>query len=336
MLKEALLYKKSVNHSVDCFLCNHYCKISEGNYGVCGVRQNVKGVLYSHVYGEVIAVNIDPIEKKPIFHVSPGSKSFSIATVGCNFHCAFCQNWQISQKKEAERLGIRSREISPEEIVEQAVKNNCKSISYTYTEPTVFFEFAYDISKLAKQRGLYNVFVTNGYMTKDAIEMIHPYLDAVNVDLKFFSDEHYRKVCGAKLEPVLDSIRCMHNLGIWIEVTTLVVPGQNDSEKELKGIAEFLANTGKEIPWHISRFHPDYKMDNLRPTPVSVLEDAYNIGKAAGMRYVYIGNVLEEEKTLCYNCGNELIARLGFEVVKYNIKDSKCPKCGNKIDGVCL
>jgi len=336
MLKEALLYKKSTNQSVDCSLCNHFCHISEGGYGVCGVRQNIKGLLYSHVYGEIIAANIDPIEKKPIFHMFPGSKSFSIATVGCNFHCAFCQNWQISQKQEAERFGITSRSVTPEGIVEQALKNNCKSISYTYTEPTIFFEFAYDVSMIAKKKGLYNVFVTNGYMTKDAIKMIRPYLDAANIDLKFYSNDNYQKICGARLEPVLESIKYMRELGIWVEVTTLLIPGKNDSQKELKGIAEFLAETGKEIPWHISRFHPDYKMDNLQSTPMNILEEAYSTGKKSGLKYVYIGNVLEEEKTLCYSCGNELIARLGFDVIKYNIKDSKCPKCGSEIDGVGL
>jgi pyruvate formate lyase activating enzyme len=334
MLKEALLYKKAENNGVDCFLCSHYCKIAEGNYGICGVRQNIKGVLYSHVYGEVIALNIDPIEKKPIFHVFPGSKSYSLATVGCNFRCDFCQNWQISQKKEAERLRTEIRDFTPEEIVEQAVKNRCKSISYTYTEPTVFFEFAYDVARLAKRAGLYNIFVTNGYMTKDAIGIIKPYLDAANIDLKFFNDDSYRRVCGARLEPVLDTIRYMHEQKIWIEVTTLIVPSQNDSLKELRGIADFLAGVGKEIPWHISRFHPDYKMDKIPHTPVKVLKEAYKEGKNSGLRYVYIGNAWEEEKTCCYNCGEILISRQGFDIVKYNLNDSMCPECGMLIDGV--
>lgn len=336
MLKEAILYNKAENLRTDCFLCNHYCKIQEGKYGVCGVRQNIKGILYTDVYGEVIALHVDPIEKKPLFHFFPGSKAFSIATVGCNFRCGFCQNWQISQKKEADRLGLRPEKVSPEEIVEQAIKYNCKSISYTYTEPTIFFEYAYDIAKIAKERGLYNNFVTNGYMTKDALGVIRPYLDAANVDLKFFNDENYRKVCGAKLEPVLETIRFMRELKIWVEVTTLVVPGQNDSTKELKEIAAFLADTDKEIPWHISRFHPDYQMADLEATPLTKLKEAYRIGKDAGLRYVYIGNVLEEEKTFCYNCDTELISRLGFEVLRNNIKKSKCPKCGSVIDGVGL
>lgn len=336
MLKEAVLYNKAENLRTDCFLCNHYCKIQDGNYGVCGVRQNIKGILYTHVYGEVIAMHVDPVEKKPLFHFFPGSKAFSIATVGCNFRCGFCQNWQISQKKEAECLGVRSEKITPEEIVKQAIENKCKSISYTYTEPTIFFEYAYDTARIAAAKGLYNNFVTNGYITKDAIKMIKPYLSAANVDLKFFSDDSYKRVCGASLEPVLESIKFMREQGIWVEVTTLIVPGQNDSNVELEGIARFLAGVGKEIPWHISRFHPEYKMADVEPTPVSKLKEAYEIGKNAGLRYVYIGNVFEEEKTYCYSCGADLITRIGFSVLENNLKDSKCVKCGTKTDGVGL
>lgn len=336
MFKEALLYKKAEDKRTDCFLCNHYCKIKEGKFGICGVRKNVEGVLYTIAYGKAIAANIDPIEKKPIFHMLPGSKSFSIATIGCNFRCGFCQNWQISQTAEAMKLGVKAYDMPPEDIVKQAKGYGCKSISYTYTEPTIFFEYAYDTSKLAKDEGLYNIFVTNGYMTKEALEMIHPYLDAANVDLKFFNDEKYRKMCGARLEPVLEAIRLMHKLNIWVEVTTLVVPEQNDSAEELKMIASFLVEVGKEIPWHISRFHPDYKILNLESTPLSKLKEAYKIGKDAGLRYVYIGNVPEEEMTYCYSCGKDLIRRFGFEVLKNELKDAKCPKCGAIIDGVAL
>lgn len=333
MPKEALLYKKAENNRTDCFLCNHYCKIQEDKYGICGVRQNIKGTLYTHAYGEVIAMHVDPIEKKPLFHFLPGSKAFSIATVGCNFRCGFCQNWQISQKKEAERLGVQAEKISPEEIVQQAIRYKCRSISYTYTEPTIFFEYAYETSIIAKENGLANNFVTNGYMTVDAIDMIKPYLDAANVDLKFFKDESYRKICGGKLEPVLESIRYMHNVGIWVEVTTLIVPKENDSPEELKGIADFLAGVGREIPWHISRFHPDYNMTNIPATPLDTLKKAYDIGKEAGLRYVYMGNVPEEEATYCYSCGEELISRLYFDVLRYKLKDSRCPKCGVPVDG---
>lgn len=336
MSKEAVLYKKTASLEVECFLCSHFCKIKEGKFGFCGVRQNIKGILYTHSYGKVIAKNIDPIEKKPIFHMFPGSKSFSIATLGCNFRCGFCQNWQISQIKEIEDSDRGIYEISPEEIVREAKESNCKSISYTYTEPTIFFEYAFDIAKLAKKENLYNVFVTNGYMTKEALGLIKPYLDAANVDLKFFNDDSYRRICAGSLKPVLETIRLMHELNIWVEVTTLVIPQENDSPKELKDIAEFLASVGKEIPWHVSRFHPDYKLTNLSPTPLEKLEEAYKIGKMAGLKYVYVGNVLEEENTYCASCGKDLIARYSFSVVTNNLKSGKCPKCGTVLDGLAL
>lgn len=333
MPKEALLYKKAENNRTDCLLCSHYCKIQEGKYGICGVRQNIKGTLYTHAYGEVIAMHVDPIEKKPFFHFLPGTEAFSIAAVGCNFRCGFCQNWQISQKKEADRLGVKAEQISPEEIVRQALRYKCRSISYTYTEPTIFFEYTFDTSKIAKENGLYNNYVTNGYMTREMLDMYSPYLDSANIDLKFFNDESYRKICGGKLGPVLESIRYMHKLGIWIEMTTLVVPGQNDSHEELKGIAEFIAGVGKEIPWHISRFHPDYNMTDLPATPLDKLREAHELGREAGLRYVYIGNVMEEEVTYCYKCGEDLIGRSGFSITRNRLDDSKCPKCGAVIDG---
>lgn len=336
MLKEAILYKKLDEKKVSCFLCAYRCKISDGDFGVCKVRQNKGGTLYTYTYGEIAAAHVDPIEKKPIFHMLPGSKSFSIAAIGCNFHCSFCQNWQISQKSEADKLDVRIEKMSAQEVIQSAKKYGCESISYTYTEPTIFMEFACDAAKLAKENGLSNIFVTNGYMTEEALEVIRPYLDAANVDLKFFNDEIYRKVCGGRLLPVLESIRLMRKLKIWVEVTTLIVPGQNDSCDELQKIAKFLCETGEEIPWHISRFHPDYKMDAIEATPVSKLKEAYKIGKDAGLRYVYIGNVLEEEKTLCYNCQRDLIVRLGFDVLSNVVKNSKCPYCGSAIDGIEL
>ena len=336
MLKEALLYKKLAGKKVSCFLCSHRCLISDGNFGICQVRQNKDGALYTYAYGEVVAVNIDPIEKKPLFHMLPGSKSFSIASVGCNFACGFCQNWQISQKKEADKRKRASEPMSPEEIVKEALSSKCKSISYTYTEPTVFFEYALETAKLARAKGLYNIFVTNGYMTRESLEMLKPYLDAANVDLKFFNDESYRQVCGGHLGPVLENISLMREMHIWVEVTTLLVPGKNDSLEELKGIASFLAGAGKEIPWHISRFHPDYKMSDLEATPLSKLKEAYKIGKDAGLRYVYIGNVLEEEKTFCHNCGEGLISRIGFEVFENNLKNGRCPDCDTALDGIAL
>lgn len=336
MLKEALLYQRLPDRKVSCFLCSHRCFINDGDFGICRVRQNKGGRLYTLGYGSVAAANVDPIEKKPIFHMLPGSKSFSIAAVGCNFRCGFCQNWQISQKKEADALGISSQAMAPEEIIAGALRAKCKSISYTYTEPTIFFEYAFETGKLAKENGLYNIFVTNGYMTKEALEMIAPYLNAANVDLKFFNDDSYKKSCGARLKPVLDTIFLMRKMDIWVEVTTLVIPGENDSPDELVGIAAFLASVGKEIPWHISRFHPDYKMTDKGATPLTTLQEAYQIGKNAGLRYVYIGNVLEEEKTYCYKCQKSLIARMGFEVIENNLKNGRCPECATPLDGAAF
>lgn len=336
MLKEALLYQRLPDRRVSCFLCSHRCFINDGDFGICQVRQNKGGRLYTLAYGSVAAANVDPIEKKPIFHMLPGSKSFSIAAVGCNFRCGFCQNWQISQKKEADTLGISSQAMAPEEIIAGALRAKCKSISYTYTEPTIFFEYAFEAGKLAKEKGLYNIFVTNGYMTKEALEMIAPYLNAANVDLKFFNDDSYKKSCGARLKPVLDTISLMRKMDIWVEVTTLVIPGENDSPDELRGIAAFLASAGKEIPWHISRFHPDYKMTDKGATPLTTLQEAYQIGKNAGLRYVYIGNVLEEEKTYCYKCQKSLIARMGFEVIENNLKNGRCPECATPLDGAAF
>ena len=333
MLKEALLYQRLPDNKVSCYLCSHRCFINDDNFGICQVRQNKGGVLYTYAYGEVVAANIDPIEKKPLFHILPGSSSFSIASAGCNFRCGFCQNWQISQKREADKVGVSSKPMSPQEIVANALSYKCKSISYTYTEPTIFFEYAFETAKLAKTKGLYNVFVTNGYMSKEALEMFQPYLDAANVDLKFFSDQSYIRVCGAKLRPVLESIALMRKLNIWVEVTTLVVPGENDSTEELKGIASFIAGTGKEIPWHISRFHPDYKMTDKASTAFSKLKEAEQLGKDAGLRYVYIGNVLKEDKTYCSKCARSLISRLGFDIVENNLKNGKCPDCGRELEG---
>lgn len=332
MRKEAALYTKLPDKKVECFLCNHRCKIADSKYGFCGVRQNIDGTLYTQVYGEVIASQVDPIEKKPLYHFFPGSNAYSIATIGCNFRCGFCQNWQISQaSKRSEDLS--GYELKPEEVVREAKRYKCKSISYTYTEPTVFFEYAYDTARLAKKGGLYNNFVTNGYMTKEALDAVKPYLDAANVDLKFFKDETYQKICGAHLEPVLDSIRAMKKMGIWLEITTLLVPGLNDSKQELKDIAGFIAGVGAEIPWHISRFHPDYKYTDLEPTPLSTLKKAREVGQEAGLRYVYLGNVAEDTDTYCYHCKELLIKRGYLYTLSLNLDGDKCPKCGRAVEG---
>ena len=335
-LKEARLYEKLENKQVSCYLCSHHCHISDGKLGICGVRENREGTLYTHTYGQPISQAIDPIEKKPLYHFFPGSSSFSIATVGCNFQCGFCQNWQISQVKEAKRFQRPTRDVQPEEIVKQAKRSGSVSISYTYTEPTIFFEYAYDIAQLAKKERLYNVFVTNGFMTEETILMIQPYLDAANIDLKSFSEDYYNKICKGKLGPVLKSIELMKKLNIWVEVTTLLVTGLNDSEDEMMKIASFIAGVDKTIPWHISRFYPQYQMGDLDATPPDVLNRAYQIGKRAGLRYVYLGNVGVGNTTSCHQCQKVLIERAGFSVRRHRLKDGKCPDCGSVIDGVGL
>lgn len=334
MKKEAMLYEKLDNKMVHCFLCGHQCRIADGKAGFCGVRRNESGALYSLVYRDVIAMNVDPIEKKPLYHFLPGSLSFSIATPGCNFRCGFCQNWEISQMNILEVPDYSSRDLAPEAVVSGAIRKNCRSISYTYTEPTIYFEYAYDCAKAAREKGLYNVFVTNGYMSKEAIQTIAPYLDAANVDLKYFKDESYRKVCSGSLQPVLDSIKQMKASGIWVEVTTLIVTGSNDSPEELEAIAGFLAGVDKEMPWHISRFFPNYKLTNLEPTPEETMELAADIGARAGLKYVYLGNVYGYgSDTICPNCKKDVVKREGFDVLENNVKQGKCGFCSETIPG---
>ena len=335
MIKEAMLYEKLDDQCVHCNLCAHRCTIKPDRRGICGVRENRDGILYSLVYGTLIAEHIDPIEKKPFFHVYPASLSYSIATVGCNFSCDFCQNHDISQMPRS-TLMITGNNILPAEIVSQAKKSGSKTIAYTYTEPTVYFELAYDTAKIAHENGLKNVFVTNGFMTTEAIDMMAPFLTAANIDLKSFRDEFYKKRCGARLNPILESLKKMKEMGIWVEITTLLIPAFNDSDEELKNIAQFIAGLGIETPWHISRFHPQFKMLNLPVTPVSSLHRAVEIGKQSGLKYVYSGNVPgdEGENTHCFPCGNLLIKRYGFKVVSINLKGNKCSKCGMELEGV--
>ena len=336
-MKEAMLYEKLSDQRVHCYLCHHHCRIGEGKRGVCAVRENREGTLYTLVYRQLISRNVDPVEKKPMFHFAPGSRSFSIATVGCNFRCDFCQNYEISQMPRDENT-ITGQDVAPEEIVAMAKKTGCKTIAYTYTEPTIYFEYAYDIALKASKEGLKNIFVTNGYMTEEALRTIHPHLHGANVDLKAFQEEFYRNRCGAKLEGVLRSLEVMKELGVWVEITTLIIPGLNDSEGELGGLARFIASLGKEVPWHISRFHPTYKMLDRSPTSVRVLERARKIGLEAGLRYVYTGNVPGDvgEDTFCHHCGQLLVDRMGFQILKYQIKEKKCPQCASPVDGVDL
>jgi len=336
-MKEALFYQKLENNEVKCGLCSHRCLIKEGKRGICGVRENQRGVLYSLVYGKCISQAIDPIEKKPLYHFYPGSSSFSIATVGCNFSCLHCQNYSISQmvRNQGKIIGDY---VFPFEIVKAAKNYHCTSISYTYTEPTIFYEYAYEIAVLAHSQGIKNVFVTNGYTTPEALRYIQPYLDAANVDLKSFSDKFYKNICGARLQPVLDALQEYKKLGIWLEITTLIIPTYNDSEEELRKIAEFIFQLGPEIPWHISAFYPTYKLTEPPRTSVFILRKAREIGLDVGLRYVYEGNVPGEmgENTYCYSCKALLIERRGFTISQYYIKDKKCPKCGANIDGVGL
>lgn len=334
MIKEARLWEKLDHQKVHCCLCAHECKISKSKFGVCGVRLNMDGVLSTMVYADVIAANVDPIEKKPLYHFLPGSSSYSIATIGCNFKCGFCQNWQISQVSVTEDYVQSGREISPQQVIDAAVKNHCRSISYTYTEPTIFFEYAFDTAKLAKEAGLYNVFVTNGYMTRQALTTIRPYLDAANVDLKSFSDVSYKKNCKARLQPVLDTISAMKSLGIWVEVTTLVIPGENDSDNELRQIAGFLSGVDRMIPWHISRFHPDYEFTDHQATPLATLHRAKEIGQQAGLHYIYMGNVTEGANTYCPQCRRPVIERRYMGLQHFQLQDGHCPNCQAQIAGV--
>ena len=303
------MYKKLDGNKVRCMACAHYCVIQNGKAGICGVRKNIDGALQLLVYGKPAAIHVDPIEKKPLYHFMPGTKILSLGTFGCNFRCGFCQNWGISQTKykvekpalSASRMGIKSKDEGfedaddwlPERVVGYAAEHNIPSIAYTYNEPTIFVEYARDIMVLAREKGLKNVFVSNGYESKETLDYIGPYLDAINIDLKSFSNEFYQKNCGAKLQPVLDTIKRIHEMKIHQEITTLIIPGENDSEEELRQIAEFIASVDKNIPWHLSRFHPDYKMPDKNITSYKSLVKAREIGLAAGLKYVYLGNVDE-------------------------------------------
>lgn len=332
---EARFYEKGEERKVQCHLCAHECKIDPGQWGICHVRENKDGTLYSMVYGRIIAENIDPIEKKPLFHFLPGSRSYSIATIGCNFMCMHCQNYDISQYPRRHKRIIGEKR-TPQDIVDHAILSRSSSISYTYTEPTIFMEFAQDVGRLAKEKGLRNVFVSNGYMTEMSAQALAEFVEADNVDLKSFRDDFYRKICKARLQPVLDTIERLKRLGVWLEVTTLIIPGLNDSDEELTQIAHFLKEVGEDIPWHVSAFYPTHEMLDRPRTPPATLLKARDIGLKAGLRYVYTGNIPGQggESTNCYQCGELLIDRLGYTIRGFILKDGKCPKCQAVIDGV--
>jgi len=337
---EAFLYEPlDDDRKVRCHLCHHRCVIKEGKRGICRVRENQHGVLKTLVYGKLIAQHVDPIEKKPLYHVLPGTLSYSIATVGCNFKCRFCQNADIAQLPSDRKGIIFGDPCTPEDVVTAATRSGCRSIAYTYTEPTIFFEFAHDTARLAREAGLLNVFVTNGYMTSEALHMIQPYLDAANVDLKAFNDDFYREQCSAKRKHVMETLQMMKSLGVFVEVTTLLIPGLNDDRKELEQLASFVADSlGSDTPWHISRFHPTYRLTDRPPTPAQSIHEARRIGLDAGLHYVYSGNLPgdEGENTVCYRCGEPLIERWGYRISKHAIQDGRCPKCHAKIDGIGL
>ena len=334
--REAMLYEAGEGQEVRCRLCGHECVIAPGKTGICRVRENVAGKLISLNYDALVTVNVDPIEKKPLFHFLPGTMSLSVAAAGCNFQCAFCQNWQISQAPRTGRI-VGGQAIPPAELVAAAEKHKCASISYTYTEPTIFFELSYDTAKLAHERGIRNCFVSNGFMTPLAVRTIAPYLDAINVDLKAFRNETYRKVMKARLKPVLTCLTELVAAGVWVEVTTLVVPSMNDSDEELGNIAGFIAGElGPDVPWHVSRFHGDYQMGDAPTTPAATLGRAMSIGRAAGLKHVYAGNVPGDanENTRCPSCSATVIQRTGFTVRSSHLKEDKCAECGERIAGV--
>ena len=331
-MKEAMFYSPLEGEKVQCYLCNHRCVISPSQRGICGVRENRGGKLFSLIFGRTISMNVDPIEKKPLFHFLPGSTSFSIATVGCNFRCLQCQNHEISQMpRDGKR--IDGSLVPPSKIVSLAKEYRCRSISYTYTEPTIYFEYAYETAVLASREGIKNIFVTNGYMTEEALKTIQPYLDGANVDLKGFQEKFYKEVCGARLEPVLENLRLMRELGIWVEITTLVIPTLNDSEEECEKIAQFILSLGAEVPWHLSAFYPTYKMLHLPRTPATTLHRAREIGIKTGLRYVYCGNIpgQEGEDTFCPQCGQSVIERVGFRVARNDVVKGECRHCHTTI-----
>jgi pyruvate formate lyase activating enzyme len=350
-MHEAILYKKLGNNKIQCTACKQNCIISKNNTGTCSVRQNKDGKLYLLVYGKASSFNIDPIEKKPLYHFMPSTEIFSLGTVGCNFSCDFCQNWDTSQfAKDLKNKLLKDKKIAdidveiskfgydlpPEKIIEICTEKNIPGIAYTYNEPSIFFEYAYDTAKLANKKGIKNVFVTNGYETEEALKLIKPYLDAMNIDLKSFNDDFYKKICKGRLQPVLDTIKLAHKLGIWVEITTLIIPTKNDSDAEIKQIANFISNIDKNIPWHVIAFHPDYKMTDVPSTSSNTLNKAYNIGKKAGLKYIYAGNISDDKhsNTYCQKCNTLLIKRRGYLVEIENLENGKCKKCNEKIAGV--
>lgn len=332
----ALLFEQLPERSVRCQLCRHRCLIAAGRHGRCNIRENRDGLLVSLVDEQIVAEHIDPIEKKPLFHLLPGSRSYSVAAVGCNFRCLHCQNASIAQYDAQGTGTIPGHHLPPQEAVRRAVAGGCRSVAYTYTEPTVWFEYTLTTARLAADARLYNIFVTNGYITPEALEMIAPVLHAANIDLKGFTKEFYRRICGAQLTEVLDCIRDYRRRNIWIELTTLVIPGENDDQQQLNGIARFIADElGADTPWHVSRFFPCHRMEDHPPTPLASLERALEAGDRAGLRYVYEGNVAAgREQTVCPACGALVVGRDGYTITSLNLRDGCCSRCGQVLPGI--
>lgn len=335
-IKKAILYKKLPEQKVVCLTCNHYCTISPDYTGKCGIRQNKNGELYLLTYGKALWVNVDPIEKKPLYHFFPWTNIFSFGTAGCNFTCKFCQNRQMSQAKVFPEIIHQGESRSPKKIVDFCVENKIWNIAYTYNEPTVFFEYAYDTMKLAKKHGIKNVRVTNGFMSKECLKKIEKLVDAVNIDIKWYTEEFYKDICGARLQPILDNIKRCREHDIWTEVTTLVIPGYNDKDADLEWIAKFIYSVSPDIPWHLSVFYPVYKMLNVPETKIESLKRWYDIGKKIWLNYIYLGNIYNNghEDTICPKCWLHLISRTGYSVqTDEKFKDGMCPKCKTKIAG---
>ncbi len=324
-------YKVLNENTIECLLCRHHCHIKEGKTGICGVNKNENNELKNLVYNHPAALNIDPIEKKPLYHVLPGSKILSIGTVGCNFKCPFCQNWQISQTNVIDNsIG----EVTPYDMMNIVAKYKCDGVAYTYNEPSIFYPYAKDIGELVALKGAINIFVTNGYESEEELEDMD-WVDAMNIDLKSFNKEYYKKELKGNLEYVLDTIKKAYEKGIWIEITTLLIEGVNNSDEEINKMAEFISSISVDIPWHLSAFHPDYKMKDVGFTKMDTLQRAYKIGKKQGLNYVYLGNVDIADITYCPKCGYDIIVRNRYEVVKNEItKDGECPKCNTKIAGL--
>jgi pyruvate formate lyase activating enzyme len=332
--KKASYWQSVKGNIVQCLLCPRKCVLDLGQRGVCTVRINKDGKLYTLGYGNPVAIHIDPIEKKPFFHLAPGEPVFSLAVAGCNMRCIFCQNWQISQSKPDE---TENYNLTPEQVVEETIKNNCKFIAYTYTEPTVFYEYMLDIAKIARAKGIKNTMHSCGYINAEPLEELLKYMDAVNIDLKGFSEEFYAKIgLLAQLKPVLDTLKIIEKEGVWLEITNLIIPNFNDDPKKIKEMCLWIKdNLGDDVPLHFSRFVPNFKLQNLPPTPIEKLEEAYKIARACGLKYVYIGNVPghPSESTYCPNCGKIVVKRIGYEILENNIKEGKCKFCGYVISG---